>query len=506
VSRHNIRAPESGLGSLLSFLSMQSNALLECAHVRLRVICVLLLAISCAADTIRLKNGRVIYADHVREKDGRLEYEVGDDTYAIPKAIVESVDAGGLPPPRAANTPHHADEKAALSDIPILAADGTPAAKDLNSRVIHDGRVDAEALSAVEADGNAFTAAIAYDIAGAFEQEHGDAGRAGTFYRHGLSLGPAVPLLQAHYASLLLATQRSGEAVAFAERAVRLSPSSADYQALLGFAYFLADRTRDAIGPWKRSLELRPSDTVRQYLAKAERELAAEEGFGHQESSHFTLRYEGSESLPALRRELLSTLEAQFDDMVREFDVSPRENIPVVLYTSQAFFDVTQAPSWADAVNDGKLRIPLDHLTSVTPGLARVLRHELAHSFINQISRGHAPQWLHEGVAQALEPRTTRASGRQLARLFDAGREVPFNMLEDSFAKLSGDEATIAYSESLAAVEFIRSTYGMSDVRRILQRIGDGASPEAALRATIHSGYAGLEQDVGAYLKKTYGE
>ena len=301
---------------------MRNDALLECAHVRLRVICVLLLAITCAADTIRLKNGRVIYADKVREKDGRLEYEVGDDTYAIPKSIVESVDAGGLPPPRGATTAHRGDERAALSDIPILAADGTPGAKDLNSRVIHDGRVDADALSAVEAEGNAFTAAIAYDIAGAFEQEHGNAERAGSFYRRGLSLAPAFPLLQGHYASLLLATQRYGEAVAFAERGVRLSPNSADYQALLGFAYFLADRTHDAIGPWKRSLELRPSETVRQYLAKAERELAAEEGFGQQESGHFTLRYEGSESLPALRRELLSTLESEFDDMVREFDVS----------------------------------------------------------------------------------------------------------------------------------------------------------------------------------------
>jgi tetratricopeptide (TPR) repeat protein len=473
--------------------------------VRLGVICVLLLSVSCAADTIRLKNGRVIYADHVREKDNRLEYEIGDNSYAIPRAIVESIEIGGAAPPSAAAR-RQDDERAVLSDIPDLSAQHPPATNDLNSRVIHDGRVDEDALRALESDGNASRAAFAYDTAGAFEQEHGNADRAGTFYRRGLSLAPDVPLLQAHYASLLLATQHYADAVVFAERAARLSPNSADYQVLLGFAYFLADRTRDAIGPWKRSLSLRPSDTVRQYLAKAERELAVEQGFGQQESGHFTLHYEGSESPPALRRELLATLEAQFEDMVREFDVSPRESISVVLYTNQAFFDVTQAPSWADAVNDGKLRIPLDRVTSMTPALARVLRHELAHSFINQISRGHAPQWLHEGVAQALEPRTVRASGRQLARLFGSGRQVPYNLLEDSFTRFSGEEAGIAYSESLAAVEFIRATYGMSDVRRILRRIGEGASTEASLRATIHSGYAGLEQDVGAYLKKTYGE
>ena len=75
------------------------------------------------------------------------------------------------------------------------------------------------------------------------------------------------------------------------------------------------------------------------------------------------------------------------------------------LYTGQAFFDVTQAPSWTGAVNDGKLRIPIEGVGSITPELAHVLKHELAHSFINQISAGRCPQWLHEGIAQALEPK-----------------------------------------------------------------------------------------------------
>ena len=69
-----------------------------------------------------------------------------------------------------------------------------------------------------------------------------------------------------------------------------------------------------------------------------------------------------------------------------------------MLYTEQAFFDVTQAPSWSGAVNDGKLRIPVQGLDSVTSDLARVLKHELAHSFINQLTGGRCPQWLNEGL------------------------------------------------------------------------------------------------------------
>ena len=70
---------------------------------------------------------------------------------------------------------------------------------------------------------------------------------------------------------------------------------------------------------------------------------------------------------------------------------------------------------------------------------------------------------------------------------------------------LGGKEASVAYVQSLAVAEYLRDTYGMDDIRRILQRIGEGASTETALQSTVHSGYAKLEQEVGRYLKDRYG-
>ena len=155
-------------------------------------------------------------------------------------------------------------------------------------------------------------------------------------------------------------------------------------------------------------------------------------------------------------------------------------------------------------MNDGKLRIPVDGVSTVTPDLARVLKHELAHSFINQVAAGRCPHWLNEGVAQALEPKPL-SDGRRLAELYKGQREIPLNVLEGSFMRFSTVEAYVAYLESLAAVQYITDTYGISDVRRILERIGEGSSAEAALRATIHSDYGQLEQEVGKYLTDKYG-
>jgi hypothetical protein len=157
-------------------------------------------------------------------------------------------------------------------------------------------------------------------------------------------------------------------------------------------------------------------------------------------------------------------------------------------------------------VNDGKLRIPISGISSMTSALARVLKHELAHSFVNQASGGRCPTWLNEGVAQAVEGKTLASDGRRIGQLFRAQHAIPYNVLEGSFMRFSNVEAVVAYDESLAAVEYINETYGMSDVERILERIGQGSSAEAALRATIHSDYGQLVSEVGHFLGTKYGE
>src|SRR4029077_20811180 len=237
--------------------------------------------------------------------------------------------------------------------------------------------------------------------------------------------------------------------------------------------------TKEAVTSWKRSLQLRPDAAVQQFLAKAQREQTVESDFAQGESSHFTLHYEGKQTSEALRRQILAALESDYDDLARDLGNPPRDNILVTLYTEQAFFDVTQAPSWSGGINDGKLRIPISGLSSMTPELARVLKHELAHSFINQLSAGRCPPWLHEGIAQLLEPRSLGSDGRQLARLFKSQRNLPLNVLEGSFMRFSGAEASVAYAESLAAVSYINDSYGLGDIQRILQRLSQGSSTEA---------------------------
>ena len=366
--------------------------------------------------------------------------------------------------------------------------------------------MDSDALAAIEQQGNGPVTAAAYFIAGKHEMEQTNFSKARTYFEIALRFDAKNPTILNYYVALLLRTGNAVDALPYAERAVRIAPDSPDTLAILGYAQYASDRNKDAIRSWKRSLQLRPDAQVQRYLEKAERDAIAQSEFTQNESSHFTLKYEGRQTPESFRRDLASTLESHYGDLVRDLGVAPRGSIAVILYTDQAFFDVTQSPSWVGAVNDGKLRIPVNGMSSVTPELSRVLKHELAHSFINPLSGGRCPQWLNEGIAQAMEPKSLSSRGRRLAELFKAQQEIPFNALEGSFMRFSGLEAMLAYDESLAAVQFIIDTRGMSELQRILQRMAEGSSTESALRATIHDDYGQLQTDVGRYLERQYGD
>src|SRR5262249_7872027 len=152
-----------------------------------------------------------------------------------------------------------------------------------------------------------------------------------------------------------------------------------------------------------------------------------EANYTERDTGRFTLRYEGSATKDSLRQQIVGVLDRDYTELSGDLDIEPRQNIPVILYTEQAFFDVTQAPTWTGALNDGKLRIPVRGIDYVTPDLARVLKHELTHSFVNQASAGRCPQWLNEGIAQMEEGRTLNGRGQRLAQLYKNKSQISLN-------------------------------------------------------------------------------
>jgi tetratricopeptide (TPR) repeat protein len=456
----------------------------------------------CAAwgDTIVLKSGTRIVVDFVTEGNGRVEYTIGDNTLTIPKSIVARIESG---PPTGKPAEPTRQRLLSPQELPTMHEE-MGVSEELIDRIIHNGQVDTAALKQVEQKNVVSQSAAAFAIAAGFEDSKNNLSDAAAYLRTALHFLPNHPVLLENYASVLIRLGRYSEALTYAEQSTRANPQSSVAFSVLGYALYKNDRNRDAIAALKKSLLLRADDKVRQLLDRVERESKTEADFRQQESSHFTLRYEGSQANDGLRQQILEALEDSYRLLQNDLGASPR-NIYVSLYTDEAFFDVTQAPAWSAALNDGKIRIPISGVRAVTPELARVLRHELTHSFVAQIAHGRAPQWLNEGIAELEQGANTSSFGARLCSLYSSGHQVPLNMLEGNFDTLDRSEALVAYAESLATVEYIRSSYGMGDLAQILQRLGEGQPIEAALRSTIHGGYKELDSEITEYLKKNYG-
>ena len=466
---------------------------------------VLIVVSSAGADTIVLKNGRRIVAEHVTESGDRVSYQTPAGELSLPKSIVARIDRDDFA---------YSAESRAGSEPPVTAPQIEPVRgyEDIVRLTIHDNAIDFAYLARLESDARSGgtipvdRVAAARHAAAQFLIAKGDTDDAINQYRQALIFAPDNVGLLLNLAVLYLHQSQFTTALEPLEHARRGTPDSApaaaDVAKLMGWAYYGANKMELAIQEWKRAERLRPEPEVEQALQKAERDKSQEEGYREGETAHFSLKYYGG-AAPQLASAILHVLEADFQDIESQLDYTPPEQIGVILYTGQDFADITRAPSWVGALNDGRIRIPVQGLSGVTPELARVLKHELTHSFVGQKSHGRAPTWLQEGIAQWMEGRRSSGASSALLDLAAQNGMPSLGSLEGSWLALSGNSAAFAYAWSLAVVESIVQSGGITDISRLLDRIAT-SSTEAALRETLRCDYADLEQQTVEYLRHAY--
>jgi len=464
-----------------------------------------LAASSARADKIVLKNGRTIMAYNVVEDGNKIRYETSAGQLSIPKSIVDHIEKGGLMPMAESPAAAAANLNMAPPEMEVTAS-----TTEIDQAVVHDGAIDrnyiAEAEGAARGGGAKANerAALAHHAAAQFELAHDDTEHALGDERSALNYMPEQPVFLMDVAYLYLRRSEFKQSLDYLERAKRVAPKNADVYKLAGWAYSGMNRPDQAVVEWKKALELRPDADTLAAVEKAQRDKQEEENYKENESAHFQLRYNGA-AAPALAREVLRALEGQYQQIESELNYSPPEPIGVILYTQQGFADITRAPGWVGALNDGRIRVPVQGLTGVDSELSRVLRHELTHSFIQQKTHGRAPTWIQEGVAQWMEGKRSDETAAVLVQIYEQGQSAPLGRLEGSWMGLSGDVARYAYAWSLANVEYIVQTQGMGDMERILDRIAAGSQTESAVKEVLRDDYGDLMKATAEYLKKNYG-
>ena len=211
-------------------------------------------------------------------------------------------------------------------------------------------------------------------------------------------------------------------------------------------------------------------------------------------TEHFSIRFEGPEQA-SLSWSVLEVLEGAYWRIGGTLSALPQVPIPVVLYTSEQFRDITRSPSWAVGAFDGIIRIPMRGALDNPRELERVLSHEYTHALIRQLSSRPVPVWLNEGLAAALE---TDDVGWAHAVLRRAGKAIPLDSLRRPFGGLTDEQASLAYATSALAAQRLLEEAGGLAVANLLRDVGQGREFSAAFAYRIRRSVAEFQTELNS--------
>ncbi len=410
------------------------------------VIIAALAAAPAPADQLHLSNGGTIDAARWWIEGDTVVYETSDGTVGIPRALVERIESTVAPRTRTAELPAHATA-------------APPKVRDRDSRSLLR-----QAQRAVENRELELASSLFLDVLEG--DERASAARVG-------------------YAFCQMALGIDGSALPVVQEGLRLDPGYADLHEALGELRYRDERVEDALRSYRRAFELAPSDRLRAKILRAERDLYAARDFDSAVSSHFHMRYDGEVDVEIAAR-VLDVLERDYAALTETYRHEPLQPIVVQLLPQEAFRAVTQSPEWVGGVYDGKIRVPLGGLKRLGPAAERVLVHELTHAIVHSKSRGAAPRWLHEGLAQHAEGRTLSEAETR------AVREVLQRVPDSRWATLP-----FRYDLSLALTEGLIERDGFEALVQVLEQLAAGLDVDGALHRIYGEDYAGLLRDCG---------
>jgi Tfp pilus assembly protein PilF len=304
---------------------------------------------------------------------------------------------------------------------------------------------------------------------------------AADIFRQALASDPTNARLHVGAATAAYADRRDDDAKSELDRALSLDPKLASARQLMGQVLHRKGRLLDAIRMYESlgrdgATDSATQATLDRWRREFELQLRMQQTFG----DRFAVSFEGPAE-EALAEKAVAALNGALDRICTILNTYPTRTIPVILYTTEQFSDITRAPAWAAAAYDGTIRVPMRGALDDERELDRVLAHEFTHALVHTLAGSAIPTWLNEGLATALES-TTLEWARQTVR---QATPVPLSVLSRSFGRFTGGQAKLAYATSALAVQQMLDDAGGFAVANLIHDLGEGVDFDTAFAHRI---------------------
>lgn len=219
------------------------------------------------------------------------------------------------------------------------------------------------------------------------------------------------------------------------------------------------------------------------------------------EGEHFIVKYRPRDREYAGL--VLESAEHFYKPVAEKYSFDFRKKIPVIIYPSKKELNASFGWSanesamgvyWAGAI---RVLSPAVWVVDRDPGKIREaffasgpMAHEFTHLVVDYATRGNCPRWFTEGLAQYEEYRLTGfrfTSGSQAP-----GEFYPLVKMDREFDALP--DQSLAYRESLSAVEYIVAVYGEETLHEMIKGLKQGHSIIKVMEDTLHTGISEFEE------------
>jgi len=454
-------------------------------------------ALQLCADVIYLNDGNILLVDKAWEEGGEVKYQTSKGIQSLPKSRVQEIrKQEPIAPPQGRRwtligpderaNPSRNSSEAPVPATPALSG-GTAVSQETLGRLRNNLRTDPSDATARAELVHALNSTAALQVS------QGDLASAQNSLEEALKLENRNPALLSNLAVVCFRLGNYQKAEDLLVTSLQVDGKNQWTYYLLGETYYKQEKIAQAIREWNEGLQLGPNEAIAQRLEKARRESAVHSELGSMKSVHFILRYDKKASDYRLGEQILAVMEELYRHLSNTLTSRAPETVAVILYPDQVYFDITRSPGWTGGVFDGKIRIPVRGLSSVTPELKATLAHELTHCFMAALTGRGSPTWFLEGVAQLQEGKSAANDRKTLAQLQHAKRLIALKDLSGSFMGHSAATADLAYSESLSAVEYLITRFGRTALREILDLMAQNYNFENAFNTALQRSVSDFE-------------